>query len=100
MEHDKSPCLTVDGAFVKIGDVVWSLRLGGVPRRKIVTRDLLNVWRMWRLHENHFSDESLALVKAKAAATKRLGRAKSAMRSEKKTLAKIMERLSGHEVTS
>jgi len=71
---------------------VWALRVSSIPRRRVVNRDLLRVWRAWSLHKNHYSSELNALNAAKAAAEKQFAKAKSAMRTAKRTLTILHDR--------
>jgi hypothetical protein len=94
--------MTADGIAVKRGDVVWSNRLGGMPRRKAVTRDMLKVWTWWRLHESTFVNENLALLAARVATESDIARAKRvaaksmrAMAIGTRTLEMIAARLRG-----
>ncbi len=84
---------TADGHSVKRGDVVWKLHGYNLITRSKVTTALLKIWDYWRLSENTYRDEQVAIRVAIERARKQLSRAKQRARANAKAIERLTARL-------
>lgn len=90
---DIPECRTADGVVVKRGDVVWRVFSWGMPRRNVVDRDMLKVWKWWRLEQETYASERLAFEARLAAVQKQMDKAKREAKTATRTIGRLREAL-------